>query len=188
MRTTSSWALCEADARRVLDVLPKRLGRYGLSIHPEKTRLVRFTRPERRPPAGAEGTPQPESFDFLGFTHFWSRSLKGIWVVKRKTAGSRFHRAVRRIAEWCRLNRHLPIREQHAALTQKLRGHYQYYGVIGNKGSLQRFYYEVMCLWRKWLARRKRRGQFSWARFLGLLRVFVLPRPSARVSPNAASP
>ena len=130
---------CEADARRVLDVLPKRLGKYGLSIHPDKTRLVRFTRPERRPPAGPEGTPQLESFDFLGFTHFWSRSLRGNWVVKRKTAGSRFHRAVRKIAEWCRLNRHLPIREQYAALTQKLRGHYQYYGVIGNKGSLQRF-------------------------------------------------
>ena len=179
---------CEADARRVLDVLPKRLGKYGLSIHPEKTRLVRFTRPERVPSAGLEGASQPESFDFLGFTHFWSRSLKGIWVVKRKTADSRFQRALRRIAEWCRLNRHLPIREQYAALIRKLRGHYQYYGVIGNKGSLQRFYYEVVCLWRKWLARRKRRGQFSWARFLGLLRVFVLPWPSAKVSPHAASP
>lgn len=168
---------CEADARRVLGVLPKRLGKYGLTIHPDKTRLVRFDRPDRVPSAGSGSASQPESFDFLGFTHFWSRSRKGSWVVKRKTADNRFRRAVRRIAEWCRFNRHLSMWEQYEALARKLRGHYQYYGVIGNKSSLQRFYYEVVCLWRKWLSRRKRRGQCSWARFLGLLRVFVLPWP-----------
>jgi RNA-directed DNA polymerase len=179
---------CEGDARRVLEVLPKRLGKYGLTIHPEKTRLVRFTRPDSVSPAGSTSASPPESFDFLGFTHYWSRSLKGNWVVKRKTADSRFHRAVRRIAEWCRFNRHLPIREQWVALTQKLRGHYQYYGVIGNKRCLQCFYYQVVCLWRKWLSRRKRRGQSSWSRFLGLLRVFVLPWPFARASSSAANP
>jgi RNA-directed DNA polymerase len=179
---------CEADARRVLGVLPKRLGKYGLTIHPDKTRLVRFDRPDRVPPAGSGSASQPESFDFLGFTHFWSRSLKGKWVVKRKTADNRFRRAVRRIAEWCRFNRHLSIREQHEALTRKLRGHYQYYGVVGNKESLQRFYYEVVCLWRKWLSRRRRRGRCVWTWFLGLLRVFVLPWPRSGVSPNAARP
>jgi group II intron reverse transcriptase/maturase len=179
---------CAEDARRVLGVLPKRLGKYGLTIHPDKTRLVRFVSPARVPSAGPGSASQPESFDFLGFTHFWSRSLKGNWVVKRKTADSRLRRALRRIAEWCRRNRHLPVREQYETLTQKLRGHYQYYGVIGNKPSLQRYYYGVVCLWRKWLGRRKRRGQFSWARFLGLLRVLVLPWPLSGVSPNAARP
>jgi len=172
---------CEEDARRVLAVLPKRLGKYGLTIHPDKTRLVPFGRPDRPAAPGSA----PGSFDFLGFTHFWSRSLKGNWVVKRKTADSRFHRAVKKIAEWCRLNRHRPIPEQARTLAQKLRGHYQYYGVIGNLGSLQRFQYVVVHLWRKWLSRRNRRGYLSWTKYLGLLRVFVLPWPT---SPSAASP
>jgi RNA-directed DNA polymerase len=180
---------CEEDARRVLDVLPKRLGKHGLTIHPEKTRLVPFERPGGRPPAAGSGVgTAPGSFDFLGLTHYWGRSKAGNWVVKRKTAGSRFRRAVKKIAAWCRLNRHLALREQHRTLTQKLRGHYQYYGVIGNLDSLKRFYYEVVCVWRKWLSRRKRRGQLPWQRFLGWLKVFRLPWPRAGVSPSAARP
>jgi RNA-directed DNA polymerase len=180
---------CGEDARRVLAVLPKRLGKYGLTIHPDKTRLVPFVRPGRRPSAAGSGSGvQPESFDFLGFTHYWSRSKRGNWVVKRKTADSRLRRAIKKIADWCRLNRHTPLREQYEALTRKLRGHYQYYGVIGNLCCLQRFYYAVVCLWRKWLSRRQRRGQCPWSRFLGMLRIFVLPRPRAGVSPRAASP
>ncbi len=181
---------CEEDARRVLDVLPKRFGKYGLTIHPSKTRLVPFLRPGRRPPlAGPTAEPAAGSFDFLGFTHYWSRSKKGLWVVKRKTAGSRFHRAVKAVAQWCRLNRHLPIREQHQALSQKLRGHFAYYGgVIGNLRCQQRFRYEVLRLWRKWLARRRRRGQFNWARLNALLKVLRLPWPSGWVVPCAASP
>ena len=181
---------CEEDARRVLDVLPKRFGKYGLTIHPDKTRLVPFVRPSGRPPAAGSGVDsQPGSFDFLGFTHYWSRSKKGNWVVKRKTAGSRFHRAVGKIAAWCRLNRHLPIREQYQALCRKLRGHFAYYGgVIGNVRCLQRFRYEVMRLWRKWLARRKRRGQLLWERFNRMLKGLQLPWPSCWVPPCAASP
>src|ERR1700730_6698612 len=141
----------EADARRVLGVLPQRFGNYSLTIHPDKTRLVPFARPSSRPTkAGSEAVPQAGSFDFLGFTHFWSRSKKGFWVVKRQTAGSRFQRAVRKIADWCRLNRHLPVGEQHQVLGQKLRGHYAYYGsVIGNLCWLQRFRYEVVRVWRQ---------------------------------------
>src|SRR5262249_54549658 len=113
---------------------------------------------------------------WLGFAHYWSRSKQENWVVKRKTAGSRFHGAVGRIATWCRLNRHLPIEEQYQALCRKLRGHFLYYGgVIGNLRCLQRFRYEVVRLWRKWLARRKRRGQFGWDRLNRLLKVFPLP-------------
>ena len=179
---------CEGDARCVLDVLPKRFGKHGLSIHPDKTRLVPFVRPADRPPR--PGPPQvssPGSFDFLGFTHYWSRSKKGNWVVKRKTAGSRFHRAVRRIAEWCRLNRHRSIAEQHQMLGQKLRGHFAYYGVIGNLPSLSRFRYEVLCVWRKWLSRRHRRGLWPWARFNELLRRVPLAWPRAAPSPCVAN-
>jgi group II intron reverse transcriptase/maturase len=181
---------CEADARRVLDVLPKRFGKYGLTIHPDKTRLVPFARPSSRPTrAGSEALPPPGSFDFLGFTHFWSRSKKGVWVVKRKTAGSRFQRALRKVAAWCRLNRHLPIGEQHQALGQKLRGHFAYYGgVIGNIRCLQRFRYEVQRVWRKWLSRRSRHGSWTWARLNAYLRQVPLPWPRAWVPPCVVNP
>ena len=181
---------CEEDARRVLAVLPKRFGKYGLTIHPDKTRLVRFVRPADGPPVSAsQKVPKPGSFDFLGFTHYWSRSKKGNWVVKRKTTGNRFTRALKKIAQWCRFNRHRPFREQYEALARKLRGHYAYYGVIGNLCSLSHFRYEVMCLWRKWLSRRRRRGRWSWARFLRLLKRFMLPWPRAGgVLPSAARP
>ena len=180
---------CEEDARRVLAVLPKRFGKYGLTIHPDKTRLLPFGRPNRSPGSADDQTgPRSESFDFLGFTHYWSRSKRGNWVVKRKTAGSRFHRAVKRIGEWCRLNRHKAIGEQHRSLWQKLRGHFAYYGVIGNLVCLQRFRYEVVRLWRKWLSRRKRRGQFTWTGLNGLLKALPLPWPRAPASPGAASP
>jgi len=181
---------CEEDARRVLAVLPKRFGKYGLTIHPEKTRLVPFVRPPSRPTrAGKPAVPPPGSFDFLGFTHYWSRSQHGSWVVKRKTADSRFHRGIRTISTWCRLNRHLPIGEQHRVLGQKLRGHYAYYGgLIGNTRCLQRFRYEVMRVWQKWLSRRRRRWTWPWERLNAFLRQVPLPWPPSWVPPCVVSP
>jgi group II intron reverse transcriptase/maturase len=181
---------CEEDARRVLDVLPKRFGKYGLTIHPDKTRLVPFVRPPSRPAAdGADSGPPPGSFDFLGFCHFWSRSKQGFRVVKRKTAGDRFHRALKKIAAWCRLNRHLPIGEQCQALWRKLRGHFQYYGgVVGNGPSLWYFRARVQAVWWKWLSRRSRHARLSWARMSELLKRFVLPVPPAWVTPCVVKP
>jgi group II intron reverse transcriptase/maturase len=180
---------CEEDARRVLDVLPKRFGKYGLTIHPDKTRLVPFVRPSHRPSSsGVQGVP-PGSFDFLGFTHFWSRSKKGFWVVKRKTAGNRFQRAVRRIADWCRLNRHWPIADQHQALWRKLHGHFQYYGgLIGNSRALWCFRERVQDLWRQWLSRRGGKAELSWAGMHALLKRCVLPPPPGWVSPCVVNP
>jgi RNA-directed DNA polymerase len=181
---------CGEDARRVLDVLPKRLGKYGLTIHPGKTRLVPFVRPPRRPASpGRPAVPAPGSFDFLGFAHFWSRSKQGSWVVKRKTAGSRFRRAVQRIAAWCRLNRHLPIGEQHRALWRKLRGHFQYDGgVIGNNRSLWCFRERVQGIWREWLSRRSGEARLSWERMTKLLQRYVLPTPPGWVPPRVVNP
>jgi RNA-directed DNA polymerase len=187
---------CEEDARRVLEVLPKRFGKHGLTVHPDKTRLVPFRRPAVRSlatsigPAPKDAEEQaPESFDFLGFTHFWSRSKRGFWVIKRKTACDRFRRALKTIALWCRRHRHLPIRQQHETLCQKLRGHYAYYGgVIGNLPSLKLFRYEVVRRWRLWLIRRRRRGRLAWDGFNGMLKRFVLPWPRTRASPSAANP
>jgi hypothetical protein len=166
----------EEDARRVLDVLPKRFGKYGLTLHPDKTRLVPFQRPLRRSSGKDSGRdPQPGTFDLLGFTHYWSLSLKGNWVVKRKTAKSRLTRALRTVAQWCRTHRHQPIAEQHQTLSQKLRGHFAYYGIVGNSKSLSRFRYEVTWIWRKWLSRRRRRGGYTWPQFNRLLERYPLP-------------
>lgn len=166
----------EDDARRVQDVLPKRFGKYGLALHPEKTRLIPFRRPPlRRTPKGPSPADGPGTFDLLGFTHYWSRSRKGNWIVKRRTAASRFTRALRTIAQWCRLNRHHPIPEQHLTLCQKLRGHYAYYGITGNSIALSRFREEVKRLWWKWLGRRRsgNRPTVSW--FTRLLDRYPIP-------------
>jgi group II intron reverse transcriptase/maturase len=168
----------EDDARRIMDVLPKRLSKYGLAIHPEKTRLVRFEPADAADPDTPGGTsPAPGTFDFLGFTHYWGRSQRGAWVVKRKTAKGRLKRALRAVSEWCRENYHLPIADQHQKLRQKVQGHYAYYGIIGNLPSLQNFLEGTRKRWRRWLSRRRRGGQVSWADFLRLEQRYGLPRP-----------
>ncbi|HUT14527.1 MAG TPA: group II intron reverse transcriptase/maturase [Thermoguttaceae bacterium] len=164
------------DARRVMDVLPKRFGKYGLTIHPDKTKLVPFRRPSySSSPQGGPRGDRPGTFDLLGFTHYWSRSRKGNWVVKRKTAASRFTRAVRTIAHWCRLNRHHPLGQQHAILSQKLHGHYAYYGITGNSVALSRFREEVRRVWRKWLVRRRGGNRRPWSWFVRLQERYRLP-------------
>jgi len=152
----------DEDARRVIAVLPKRFGKYGLTIHPDKTRLVPFHKPKgQRKPSDGDG---PGTFDFLGFTHCWARSRKGNWILLRKTAASRFTRAVRTISQWCRSHRHDPIEEQHKTLCQKLQGHAAYYGITGNSPALARFRREAVEVWRKWLLRRRRawRPRAGW--------------------------
>jgi group II intron reverse transcriptase/maturase len=163
----------ERDARRVMEVLPKRFGKYGLTLHPEKTRLVPFDPPRR----GDDHGDGPGSFELLGFTHFWGKSQSGTWVVKRQTAGTRFGRALQRVTSWCRKHLHRPIAEQHRHLVQSLRGHYGYFGITGNANALARFLFEVRCAWRRWLDRRSGRGAMPWPRFSRLLERYPLPRP-----------
>jgi group II intron reverse transcriptase/maturase len=161
----------ESDARRVLGVLPKRFGKYGLTLHPEKTRLIEFKPPtDRRTPTGV-----PRTFDLLGFTHHWARSLKGSWVVKRQTSSKRLTRGLQAITDWCRRHRHLPIYEQHQKLSQKLRGHCAYYGITGNSSSLSGFRMRVHRIWRYWLSRRNRKRSMTWDRFNRLLVRYPLP-------------
>jgi len=156
------------DAQRVYEVLPERFARYGLTLHPEKTRLLKF-----KCPWGQNDT---ESFDFLGFTHFWSKSLKGRWVVKRKTMAKRLRRALKAVGEWCRLNRHSPVREQHQYLSLVLRGHCQYYGITGNSDVLQLFREGVLYLWRKWLKRRSfAASRKGWEWWEALCQCYPLP-------------
>jgi RNA-directed DNA polymerase len=171
------------DAQRVLAVLGKRLERFGLTLHPDKTRLVDFR------PMQADGTRHPDTggttFDFLGFTHVWGRSLKGKPMVRQITAKSRFARALAAVSDWCQKNRHLPIRVQHRHLSAMMRGHFAYYGVGGNGQRLRWFAHQVVRIWQKWLSRRDRGSVVRWARLNEILKRHPLP-PARIARPYAA--
>jgi len=160
----------EGDAHRVCEVLTKRFERFGLTIHDTKTRLVDFLHPGRR-------DKKPEVFNFLGFTHYWGKSRKKKWVVKRKTAKKKLKQAVRRVYEWCKRNRHKSVEEQWRTLSRKLHGHYGYYGITFNIRGVISFYEEAKRSWRKWLNRRSRDKDMPWERFNRLLKRYPLPTP-----------
>lgn len=162
----------EEDAYRLMEVLPKRFARFGLTIHPEKTKLVRFVRPRRNDPGDGNGT-----FDFLGFTHYWTRSRQGYWVIKRKTMRKRWHRTAKAIWQWCRQNRHEPLDEQYKTLCQKLRGHFQYYGIRGNCRMLDKVLWYAEEAWRYWLNRRSRKKTMNIEEFDRMRQTYRLPRP-----------
>jgi group II intron reverse transcriptase/maturase len=162
----------KTDAERVLRVLPERFGKYGLTLHPDKTRLIPFKRPDRSGPSDGE----PSTFDFLGFTHYWALSRREKWIVMRKTAKDRFGRTLRRLREWCADHRHAPIEAQHLGLSRKLLGHYAYFGVTSNFRALAQIFYELKAVWRRALARRSQQG-FSWIRMHRLLKRYSLPPP-----------
>ena len=163
------------DAERMMDVLPKRFAKYGLTLHPEKTRLVNFKKPRN----GVGGTESPEAFDFLGFTHYWAKSRNGNWVIKQKTAKDRLARSLKRVSSWLREVRHEPIAKQHKQLCSKVRGHIQYYGIRCNSKALCCFVDRTKKLWQKWLSRRSHRTKKKkWEWYNGILERFPLPRPA----------
>jgi hypothetical protein len=159
----------------VLDVLPKRFGKYGLTLHPDQTRPVAFRPPSESPPSASGGAPQPGTFALLGFTHFWGRSRQGHGVVKRRTTAGRLRRAIRTVAPWCRCNRHRPIPEQHRTLRQKRCGPFASYGITGNGAALRRFRDAVQRAGQKGLSRRSWAGRLSWDGFTALRKRFPLP-------------
>ena len=174
----------ESDAHRVRAVLPKRLARFGLTMHPEKSRLVRFRRPRFgwRAGSASDRFPPPGTFDFLGFTHYWCIARNGRWVLKRKTAKDRLRRSLTAINRWCATHRHTSILEQHQMLVRKLRGHGAYYGITGHGPSVSTFSYHVVHIWQKWLNRRSQKKAMPWRRFLRLLVRDPLPRMTVRHS------
>jgi len=159
------------DAQRVLGVLGKRLARYGLTLHPDKTRFVDFRnyRPDGTDHPEADGT----SFTFLGFCRVWGKSRRGKNVVRQVTAKKRYARALAAVTDWCRKHRHLSIPEQHTHLVAMMRGHYAYYGISGNLRRLRWYTHKVERIWKKWLSRRGSR--FPWNRFKDLLTRHPLP-------------
>ena len=165
------------DAERVLDILGKRLARYGLTLHPDKTRFVDFrsSRPDGSHHPKSDGT----SFTFLGFTHVWGKSRAGRRVVRQVTAKGRFARALAAVTAWCRANRHRSVPEQRLRLTAMMRGHFAYYGITGNMRRLQWYAHQVERIWRKWLSRRDSKRRLYWSRFDELLQRH--PLPAARI-------
>ena len=176
----------ETDARRVMAVLPSRFGKYGLTLHPEKTRLIDFRAPNRRPWRHGLPVGMPGTFDLLGFTHHWRVTRLKKWAIRSKTAKDRFRRSVKAIEAWCRQHLHDHVREQWLMLNKKLRGHAAYYGIPGNADGVSRFYYAVVMIWHRWLNRRSGRPTMNWGRMLRLLRRYPLrpPRMKAPAFPR----
>jgi RNA-directed DNA polymerase len=175
------------DARRVMDVLPKRFGKYGLNLHPEKTQLVPFKRPRDD---DDDDDPGPGSFTFLGFTLHWWKSYKGKWVIRRKTSKKSMKRFLVEVRQWLKRHRHMKVREQHAMLCRKLRGHYNYFGVTSNGRALSRVRQWVTRCWRQTLNSRAQKPHMPWERFRKLLQRYVLPvgRIVRKYVASAASP
>lgn len=165
------------DAERVMAVLGKRMGRYGLTLHPDKTRLVDF----RRPPSDQTSGKGPSTFDFLGFTLYWRRTRRGRWEMWCKTRSARLRRSIQAVYDFCRRHRHEPVKVQHAALVQRVNGHINYFGVNGNGRSLAKLIREAERAWFKWLRRRSQKTRLTWERFAQMLSVFRLPLPLIRV-------
>jgi len=146
----------KSDAERVMEVLPKRFAKYGLTLHPEKTKLI-----DLNSKRGGSG----RSFDFLGFTHFLSKSRKGNKVLMRKTSSKRLTRAIMKISSFIKVNRHMKLRDLIAAINVKLRGHYSYYGITFNTRSISCYFLQVKRALLKWLNRRGGKRKWNWETF-----------------------
>jgi group II intron reverse transcriptase/maturase len=169
------------DALRLQEALRKRLGKFGLTLEPTKTKLVEFGRFAQQH-AGKHGRKRPETIYFLGFTLYCTRNLKGNFKVGMRTEKSRLRRSLMSLCDQMRQLRHLPIQEQVDILNVTLRGHYAYYGVAGNIRALQRVYRVVVRYWRKMLRSRSWAGRhFTWAAFNRLIERAPLLRPQLRL-------
>ncbi len=161
----------EEDARRIMEVLPKRFKKHGLTVHPEKTKLISFGRPAKEARRG------DNTFDFLGFTHYWAKSRRGNWVIKRKTAGKKVRKTIMAMWRWCRKNRHKELAAQYRILSSKLRGHFQYFGIRCNMRAMEAVFHHTRRAWKYWLNRRSRKKAMDWERFEKFLETSPLPEP-----------
>jgi len=180
VRFADDFILCfqyREDAEKVLEVLHQRFAKYGLQLHPDKTRLIEFG-PKALTTSEQQGGTKPATFDFLGFTHICARSRRGYFTIHVRTMRKRFKRSLKAVAAWCRQHRHDPVEEQCKALNRKLRGHYQYYGRPTNYRCLWRYYRKVRRIWKTWLNRRTRGKTLNWERYARLLccHPLLLPR------------
>ena len=184
IRYADDFVVCferETDAIRFRQALDERLFIFGLEISPEKTKTIEFG-PRAEAKAKRLGG-KAATFDFLGFTHYCSRSRNGrFFRMKRITSRKKFTAKLRMFRDWLKANRTLPTDELMAKVASKLRGHYAYYGVTDNSKGISRFAYEVQCLLFKWLNRRGKRGCMNWEKLNLFLKKFPLPRPRIKVN------
>lgn len=163
------------DAKRFLKQLEGRLGEYGLELAADKTRILRFSRFE---------VTDNESFEYLGFEFRWGRSLSGKAVVKRRTSRKKFRASVAKFREWIKERRHGRTEWIMEQLAAKLRGHWNYYGVIGNLASQREFFRQITRILYKWLNRRSQRRSYNWAGMRALFKQYAVPRPCTTETRN----
>lgn len=169
------------EAERFFEALRIRLEKFGLSVAEEKTKTIefgRFAEEDRK----RRGEGKPKTFDFLGFTHYCSKSQKGSFRVKRKTSGKKFKQKIKAMKTWMRSNRHMEQEVFLQTIRSKLRGHYQYYGITDNFRKIQSYYFLTVKLMFKWLNRRSQRRSFVWEKFSEILKDFRLPKPHIYVN------
>jgi len=164
------------DARYIEQAMRERFAKFGLELHPDKTRVIAFD--VRAIERGKAGKHSVRTFDFLGFIHFWGKSRKGHWTLHRKTSAKRFRRACKEMNEWLRQVRNTAkLKMWWPTLRSKLRGHYQYYGISGNSRAIERFHLVTKRLVFKWLNRRSQKTSFTWEGFEAYLEHYPLPKP-----------
>jgi len=166
----------EGEARKTLADLKERFGRFGLALHEDKTRLIRFGR-FAVSDSWKDGLRRPQTFNFLGFTHYCATLRNGTFTVKRQTITKRLIGKLKMLRMEMKRRIHIPVREQQVWLSQVLRGHYGYFGVVSNHRSLETFHKGVKMIWYRALRRRRQKAKMTWARFLGVLTMFPLPKP-----------
>lgn len=170
------------EAEAFVQALGERLRQFGLELAPDKTRCLRF---------GRGGKEYNGRFDFLGFEFRWDKSrTRGHWHIKRRTSRKKMRSAVDRFTEWIKKHRHRRVSELMQTVAQKFRGHWNYYGIIGNSEGLGAFYGEAVRRLHKWLNRRSQRRSYCWERLQRMLGRFRVPRPRImeKASERAARP
>lgn len=169
------------DAERFYAALIQRLEKFNLSVAKEKTKIIEFGRfAEEDRKKREEG--KPKTFDFLGFTHYCSRSLKGTFRMKRKTSAKKFKQKMKALKTWIKYNRHMEQEAFLKAIRAKLSGHYQYYGITDNSRKIASYYYHTTRLMYKWMNRRSQRRSFTQERYKEVLQNFRLPKPRIHVN------
>ena len=171
----------EEDARKYYQMLIERLRKFNLEIAEDKTKIIAFGK-NAEGICQRQGKRKPDTFDFLGFTHYCGKSRHGKFRVKRQTNRKKYKASLQRAKEWLKAKRDMPVAELIKQLGAKLLGYYRYYGITDNSPAVNRFYHEVNRLLYKWLNRRSQRKSFSWEKFRLLLTKFPLPRPKVYVN------
>jgi RNA-directed DNA polymerase len=158
----------QEDAQRFYHALGQRLEKFGLTLSAEKTRVIPFSQ---------HISPGKTSFDFLGFEFRWGKDRKGQPHVMRRTARKKLNSSLRNFKTWCKENRHIRLKELFERLNAKLRGYYNYFGVIGNFASLQLFFFKALKILKRYLNQRSQRKSYNWAGFLQLIKEYHIEKP-----------